>query len=427
MSGISRQVQEWVDWLKARPAGQHFEAAIPPNRVIDDDGAAAVDGRAFEPEASYCSVRIVEMHLKNGAEYFRQFLPMAVTVAQFIQGEQERTLPFFLNNQKLREALGAAGPGLGLVQMKNVYALRHLPANANGLSLFSGLFRTVHEDFAAALLDLLAEVGNKLGGAAVGQAADVAKTLYSRLSGIVGLRAVELRFGNLDGNALSGGSGYRVFAGPADRPLKADDLAMVQGRLHRMVDGHPERITDCDYCVIAIERLESRAADGQLTSLPLHKYWTEAARHLAQKHGDEADATFDKLQAEVLLTPDLTEADRLVALALYQKKWAQIRDALSAGASHRSADGRQPFRSGLIREVDRRGNGDLARVAGIVAEEIRNAGPAAAADDISSDEARRLAAAFRGTPFSAALNRDVANLFTAARYRGARSANARAL
>jgi hypothetical protein len=409
--------QDWIDWVKARPPDQRFEAAIPPDRVIDDERARAVDGRPFEPEASYFSVRIAEMYLRNGGEYFRQFLPMAVTLAQFTQGGQARTLPFFLNNQKLHDALGAAGPGLGLIRMKNIYALRYLPVNADGLSLFCGLFRTVHQDFAAALLDLLAEVGNKLGGPAMGQGAEVAQTVYSRLSRIVGLREVEFRFGNLDGDALANGSGYRVFAGASDRRLTPNELVMVEGRLYRTVQGKHEEITDCDYCVIALEHLESRAADGQLTSLPLHKYWIEAAKSLAEKRNDEADATFNKLQAEVLLTPDLTEADRLVTLAVYQKKWTQTRDALTPRAVGARGEGAKAFREGLIKEIDRRGKSDVARVAEIVANEIRNSGAEARPDDISKDEVQQLVAAFKGMPFSASLNRDLASLFTAARHR----------
>jgi hypothetical protein len=419
MSDILQYAQEWIDWVKARPPGQRFEAAIAPDRVRDDERAGAVDGQAFEPEASYFSVRIAEMYLRNGGEYFRQFLPMAVTLAQFSQGGQPRTIPFFLNNQKLQEALGSAGGGLGLVRMKNVYALRYLPVNADGLSLFCGLFRTVHQDFAAALLDLLAEVGNKLGGPAVGQSVEVAQTVYTRISRIVGLKDVEFRFGNMDGDALARGSGYRVFAGGSERPLVHGELVMAGGRLYRDANGKREEITDCDYCVIALERLESRAADGQLPSLPLHKLWTEAARNLAEKRNDDADATFNKLQAEVLLTPDLTETDRLVALALYQKKWTQTRDALIAPRSGTArSGGAQSFRAGLNEEIDRRGGSKVAAVAEIVAKQIRSAAPIESVDDISTDEAKELVAAFKGTAVNAALNRDVAGLFAAARLRG---------
>src|SRR5215469_14189625 len=59
----------------------------------------------------------------------------------------------------------ANGSDPGAVLAKRAAApLRYVPVNSDGLALFCGLFRTVHQDFAAALLDLQAEVGNKLGG-----------------------------------------------------------------------------------------------------------------------------------------------------------------------------------------------------------------------------------------------------------------------
>src|SRR5689334_2159428 len=400
MNGIVEQAQRWIEWLKARPPAQRFETAIPSNRVFDDSRADAVDGQAFEPEASYFSVRIAQLHLRNGGEYFRQFLPMAVTLSQFSQMGEPRTLPFFLNNDKLQEALGSAGAGLGLVNMKDVYAMRYVPVNADGLSLFCGLFRTVHQDFAAALLDLLAEVGNKIGGSAAAQGAAVAQTVYARLGRIVGLRDVEFLFGNLDGNALANGSGYRVFAGPGDPPLIPAELAMAEGKLCRAVAGGREEVRDGDYCVVAIERLESRAAEGHLTTLPLHKNWVETARNLAAKRGEDADAAFNKLQAEVLTTPDLTEADRLATLAYYQKKWTQTREALTPRASLARSGGTKPLREGLQEEIERRKASDVTRIAGIVADELQVAAGDAGSEDVSTAEVRRLLDAFKDIPIS---------------------------
>src|ERR1700736_6683028 len=93
---LIEQAREWLDQIQARPSERQFSSAIPADRVLEDKQAAALDGTAVEPEASYFSVRIVEMYLKNAGEYFRQFLPMAITLAEFSQGGQQRTLPFFL-------------------------------------------------------------------------------------------------------------------------------------------------------------------------------------------------------------------------------------------------------------------------------------------------------------------------------------------
>jgi hypothetical protein len=417
---LIEQAREWLDHIQARPSERQFSSAIPVDRVLEDKQAAALDGTAFEPEASYFSVRIVEMYLKNAGEYFRQFLPMAITLAEFSQGGQQRTLPFFLNNDKLREGLGSAGASLGLIQMKDVYVLKHVPVNADGLSLFCGLFRMVHQDFAAALLDLLAEIGSKVGGPLSGQGVDIARAVYNRLGRIVGMKDVEFRFGSLDGSALSNGSGYRMIAGNIGNGGGTQAFSMLGGRLYRETQQGREEITDFDYCVVALERLGSRATEGLLTVLPLHKYWNEVSKHLAERRNDDAEAGFNKLQGEILLTPDLTESDRLVALALYQKKWAAVRDALARPASGSQARGNAAgsFRKGLADEIDRRGTTPATRVAEALAAELR--GPAIQSGDaegFSAEEANRLVRAFKDVPLSSSLSTEVASLFNAARQR----------
>lgn len=278
MMRVFEGAREWYDWFKARPTERKFYRPLAKDRVFDDPKPEAVAGEVFSPEASYFSIRIVEMYLQNAGEYFRNFLPMAVTLFEFSRGGQSRALPFFLNNDRLKESLGTAAKGLGLVQMQNVYALRHVPVNADGLSLFCGLFRVAHQDFAAALLDLLAEIGGQLGG---GQGAEVAKTVYTRLGKIVGMEGVEFRFGQLDGSSLDHGSGYRIFASQPPRASDLEDLAMVAGRLqHRDARGACRAVTEFDYCVIAVERLQSRATTGLLTTLPLHQQWVSAIPHL---------------------------------------------------------------------------------------------------------------------------------------------------
>jgi hypothetical protein len=141
---------------------------------------------------------------------------------------------------------------------------------------------------------------------------------------------------------------------------------------------------------------------------------------LAERRNDDAEAGFNKLQGEILLTPDLTESDRLVALALYQKKWAAVRDALARPASGSQARGNAAgsFRKGLADEIDRRGTTPATRVAEALAAELR--GPAIQSGDaegFSAEEANRLVRAFKDVPLSSSLSTEVASLFNAARQR----------
>jgi hypothetical protein len=428
--GMLQGAREWYDWFTARPTERKFYRPLTRDRIFDDPKLEAVDGEAFPAEASYFSVRIVEMHLQNAGEYFRNFLPMVVTLSEFSRGGQARALPFFLNNDRLKEALGTASGGLGLIQMQNVYALRHVPVNADGLSLFCGLFRMAHQDFAAALLDLLAEIGGQLGAA---QGVDVAKAVYRQLSKVVGMDGVEFRFGHLDGSCHVHGSGYRIFAGQPARPSDVEDLAMVAGRLqHRDASGSCRPVTEFDYCVIALERLQSRATAGLLTTLPLHQRWVEVIPFLTANRVEDAEAAFGKLQSEILMSADLTEEDRLVALAVYNKKWADVGASIRPRSAQLRSEARSGqtggrttglFKMGLSLETeDRRRQGSEAAAAfgEVLAAELRNSSDQLASERpeiIGQAEIVGVATALRASPKARLSASDAAAMLTAARLR----------
>jgi hypothetical protein len=421
MATVFDGVREWVDWIRARPATRKLYKII--DRIEDDPIPTATDGNSFEPEASYFSVRIVEMHLQNAGEYFRNFLPIAVTLSEFKQGGQSRSSPFFLNNDRLKQALGAAGEHVGAIRMENVYALRYVPVNADGLSLFCGLFRVTHHDFAAALLDLLSEIGGQLATPGIGQGAEVAKAVYAQIGKVIGMTGVEFRFGHLDGSFLSRGSGYRVFAGASEKDCNLDDLAMRKGKLCHLNERGEERpVTEFDYCVIAIERLSSRAIGGLLTTLPLHQQWGKVIPHLTANRLDDAEPEFGKLQAEILLSPDLTEEDRLVALALYQKKWVDVRNRIQAVGATR-APVSESLRKNLIIETEERrsaGKNDIAELGDILAFQFGPTYDYAGENEVGAvteAETRKIADALTGKRLRAPISSELATMLTAARLR----------
>lgn len=431
MATISEQVNVWFDKFKASPAARRIYIQVPRSRVRNDPGASRIDGSNFLPEASYFSVRIVELFLRNGREYFRKFLPMAVTLCEFSKGGQDRVVPFFINNDKLREALGATGGGLGFVQMQDVYAMRYTPVNADWLSLFCGLFRVVHQDFAAALLDLLAEVGGHVGSDLTAKSADIAKTVYARLGRIVGMQDVEFRFGQLDGDVLGGGSGYRLFAGESDAAIVPEEFWMIEGRLQRQhADGSFGPVTEMDYCVVAVEHLGSRAELGLLATLPLHRQWRSVVPHLTSNRMGDAEVEFEKLQAEILLSPDLTESDRLVALSAYQKLWVDVNESLKKrspeGASSSVGGIRgasEAFRSGLVDVLNARkplANDSAGKVVDVIRARIKSSETNQI--DLSSElavseEAKVLSKAISGIELRPHAAAELVSTLTAARFR----------
>ncbi|MGY8663671.1 hypothetical protein Q3C01_15040 [Bradyrhizobium sp. UFLA05-109] len=411
-------VHEWINWFQARPPTRQFYRAIPNGRVKDDPKPGSISGQAFEAESSYVSIRIAELHLKNGGEYFRNFLPVGIILSEFSQGGQKRAQPFFLNNQRLKQALGMDADDLGWVPMENVYALRYVPVNADGLSMFCGLFRVVHQDFAAALLDLISEIGGHIAGSAIGESLEIAKAVYARLGSVIGLKGVEFLLGHLDGSSLDHGSGYRVFAGAAMGDRTLDDLWMIEGRLRHSDAERTRPVTEFDYCVLAVERLETRAQANLLTTLPLHQQWLKVVPHLTGNRLSEAEAEFQKLQSEILLSPDLTEQDKLIALAVYQTKWGDVSNSIKRPGNHTRGP-TASFRKGLTIESSAQrsaGKDGVADFGEIILGQLNDRVDGRRADTLVEAEVSFLREAVRATQKPASSS-EVAAMLTAARLR----------
>jgi hypothetical protein len=344
-----QQFKDVVDNFVSRESPQPPFAG--PVTVAADDSLVA--GRPFVPESSYFSVKLVEMRLAEGGRYFSDFLPLGICVAEYTYGAERRRVPLVLSNDTVKQMLGDAGGQPGRVHFSNMPIVRRTPVKQDNLALFVGLFRMPYSDIARSVLQLAAEVSEELGGAVVGAGAKVAAKLYDRIADVFSLNTVQPRFAFLNGTTLVD-SGYLLVSGSLPSGVKANDLLVKDGRLRLKADVNAALPTGFDYCLLAIEHsdsLFSQAAPksggamlASLAGLPFHQRWREVSSLLAQNKANEADQALLMLRAEVIVSPDLTEEDRLTAIGGYDVAFAQYQDALRAKAG---VDRGPVFRSGI--------------------------------------------------------------------------------
>lgn len=331
-------VRDWISHPSQRPYTGRVDA--------EPGGKTIAAGHIFVPEASYFGVRLVEMSLAEGGAYFTRFLPLGVCLTEYTVGEDRQRTPMILSNDVIASQIKATGTEPGYVEYANMYAVRCAPVKADNLSLFVGLFRMPYGDLAKQVLQIAADLTEQVAGQAGGAAAPVAAGLrvaekvYDRVSSLFGLSDVTPRFGFADGNALAE-SGYFLVAGPAANTIEPARLRVVENRLH--LDG--KRAKGFDYCLVAIEYTATRLPQGSdtinpLTSLAFHRRWREIAQLLAAKNTAEAEARIAQLRAEVVVSAELTEDDRLIAIAAYDTSYEKLRRTLApavAGSAMRSA------------------------------------------------------------------------------------------
>jgi hypothetical protein len=353
MSDTWNQIKAAVDEFISRPSPQPpFTGAI----AATAGDSLAVD-REFVPEASYFSVRLVDMRLAEGGKYFVDFLPLGVCIAEYTFGAERRRVPLVLSNETVKQMLGDAGGRPGLVHFTNMPVVRQAPVKHDNLALFVGLFRLPYNDIARSVLQLAADVSEELGGAALGSGTRVAAKLYDRVADIFKLSTVQPRFAFLDGMALKK-SGYLLVSGPLPPGIRAADLVVENSRLELRGDRHTRPSAEFDYCLLAIEQRDSlfpslppsdaKSASAMLVALsglPFHERWRRVGTLLAQRKGTEAEEALLMLRAEVIASPDLSEEDRLIAIGGYDVAYAQYEQSLMAKAGG-AGPATRGFRSG---------------------------------------------------------------------------------
>ncbi len=349
-AALEQTVTQWISHPVQRPFVGRV-GAEPGNGTV-------ASGKPFVPEASYFGVKLVEMSLAEGGKYFTDFLPLGVCLAEYTVGDQRQRSPTILSNDLIASQIKDSGAKPGYVDLTNISIVRRAPVKADNLSLFVGLFRMPYADLAKQVLQIAADLTEQAGvGLAASGGLRVAEKVYDRLSGLFQLNVISPRFGFADGNVLTE-SGYLLVAGPAANALEADRLRVVEGKLH--LDG--KRAAGFDYCLIAIEQTDTLLPEGAktinpITSLGFHQRFREISKHLALKDVSEAEAQMPQLRAEVLLSPELTENDRLIAIAAYDTSYEKLQLALAPktpmGPATRAARTDTPA-SGLRSEAEAR-------------------------------------------------------------------------
>jgi hypothetical protein len=321
-NSLEQAVRTWISHPVRRP----FTGSVTP---VPGEGKSEV-GKPFVADSSYFSVRLVEMSLAEGGRYFTDFLPLGVCLTEYTIGDQRQRSPMILSNDLIAGQLKGTASNPGYVEYVNMYAVRQAPVKMDNLSLFIGLFRMPYHDLAKQVLQIAADLTDLTGiGAPVAGGLRVAEKVYDRVASLFQLNVLTPRFGFADGNALTE-SGYLLVAGPAAGEITAGRLQVADGKL--LLDG--KRASGFDYCLVALEHTASLLPQGAgsinpLTGLPFHRLWRDISKHLALREVATAEAKMPQLRAEVVVSPALTEEDRLIAIAAYDTAYEKLRTALA--------------------------------------------------------------------------------------------------
>jgi hypothetical protein len=295
--------------------------------VEDDPFPELVKGDPFDPGACYFGVRLAGLHLVDARRLATEVLPLCVCLADFTYGGEPRSVPFSIGPGELQQRLSQAGVDAkaaaakpAWVELADLRVVKPSPVNADNLSIYVGLFSVPGDDFVKTLLNVVGNVGSAVGvGAAIGPGLKIAETVYGSFGTLLGMDRVRQEVAALNGTALTR-SGYLLVANAPPQIANPASLRVVKGRLcwRENTQKKGEPVVDFDYCLLAIEYVKTvvERASG-IAPVLFNEPWMKVMSALGARQSEAAADAYDRLQAAVMTSPDLIEADRVALLGGY--------------------------------------------------------------------------------------------------------------
>jgi hypothetical protein len=129
------------------------EAQLPTRIAIPAVQTDKSKGDLFKPNQNYFQVRVNEMFLQYGREWFSTYLPMILFISEFSYGRQREVVPFVVGPTMLEEN-GRALPDQGLLITNTRVAGVH-PYRGGRLTMTAVLYRAKQTDYARNLLNVV--------------------------------------------------------------------------------------------------------------------------------------------------------------------------------------------------------------------------------------------------------------------------------
>jgi hypothetical protein len=308
--------------LRIQEAGtRKFYTTVQDNHIEDPSYGTA----GIAKDKDYFRVRLSEMFLKDKTNYINGFIPMAVALNVFSYGGSQCTVPVLVGNQVLSTIDKYVKNET--VEFRNVPIIGPVPHTGDDFSLFIGLYRVSVENLSKSLFGVIEKLVGAFNLANLSSYLGIAKHIGDGLVDLIGLKEVEMRLGIMD----TFGSGantlrdrYLLCVNAPEHEVNSDRLWVKNGRLYEGDSIESNTVYNShDYCLVRIERLETRP---DITSLPFHQLFEESKAKIWDGNPPEAERLFLTLMRQLTNSPDLTVEDRGTLMETYLANYQQEKE-----------------------------------------------------------------------------------------------------
>jgi hypothetical protein len=323
----------WNDLLR-RPASRKLSVWFPPERIEAPDYAP----KAVIANRGYFQVRLAEMFLRYERELWRGFLPATLFLCEFKQPQGAARVPFFVSNKLVSGLELSNGLAKTPIQFRDTRIVGPVPYLGDEVALLVALFRIQVDDWRKSLFSMIEKVLGVVNVGGIAQYAAIADKLSDDILKCLGMAEVECRlaerrvFGDASAPTLVDGYLALLDCPESDTGVR-DALKVIEGRLHDTRSGKPLPFTECDYCLVRLEQLDTRS---DYTSLPFHKIWEKAREQLVRSQTEEARTLLIECARQVLESPELTEEHRYQLVQIYTANFQRDEAIFAALTSKRA-------------------------------------------------------------------------------------------
>jgi hypothetical protein len=345
VSTLGERWQGLWDRIRQGPSRLPSRIAIPRGNVDRPAGAALRRGE------SYFQVRVNELYLAAGRQWFSQYDPLVFAVSEFTYDKRSEAVPYVVG-PALLERFGQKLPA-GMVFADTRVAGPH-PYRGGRLALSVVLCRVRRGDYARRMLQLIEAAAAALDfSAALTAYVKVARVAVDGVEALLGLGDTDPLLGartEMDpdaGDALE--SGYFAII---DRPEAEVDRGRLWVRENHLVQGAgladavPYR--ESDYVLYSVVQATERTDENMLPFYPLVEQVRQEAARPDEESWKRAKANMLTLFQALALSPDLTAGQ---ANALSDRYIAEMKD-LHTRAARLDTMGGPTFDKAFAKPVD---------------------------------------------------------------------------
>lgn len=341
---IGDRIRKLLGWMREGPAQYPTAVAIPADRVVGPSTPPTLDR-----DERYFAVRLNQMRLSSGREWWVHVEPMALVVTEFLYDGDEASIPFVVGPTMIKKHANKVPEGM---LFEDTLVAGPHPYKGGRIAITTILYQVPTTNEARRLLALVEGIGG-VAAAATNLATylKVADVLLDGVEGVLNLDGVEPVAGRrheLDPDLEDDlGSGFFTVA---DSDLAPARLWVRDKKLARE-DGGPEILVDVDGADLLLYRLHTMAQRSDVERLPFHDGVREA---LDVAQSDATDAGWSRAKAlmsaafgHIAASPDLITPHGDALRVTYRDRIKALHDEAVANANLGPASAPTPLKNAL--------------------------------------------------------------------------------